>query len=225
MHYRVALDGPAGAGKSSVAKAVAKKLGIVYVDTGALYRTLALFANENGVDCKDEKNVLSILDKAQVELKYVNGAQLVLLNGQDVSSKIRTPEISMGASDISAIPKVREYLLELQRKIARENCVIMDGRDIGTVILPDAEVKIFITASPEIRAKRRYDELIEKGQDVNYDDILKDVLERDYNDSHRAVAPLKQADDAVLFDNSNYDLENSVTEVLNIIKKRIGVES
>ena len=224
MHYCVALDGPAGAGKSTVAKAVAKNLEILYVDTGALYRSLALFAINNNVSCSDEENVLKILDKANVELKYVDKVQRVFLNGEDVSEKIRTPEISMGASDISAIPAVRQFLLDLQRKIARENSVIMDGRDIGTVILPDAEVKIFITASAEIRAKRRYDELIEKGQDVVYEDVLKDVIERDYNDSHRKIAPLKQADDAILLDTSSLSLDESIDAVIEIINNKIKAE-
>ena len=224
MHYCVALDGPAGAGKSTVAKAVAKNLEILYVDTGALYRSLALFAINNNVDCRDEENVLKILDKANVELKYVDKVQRVFLNGEDVSEKIRTPEISMGASDISAIPAVRQFFLDLQRKIAKENSVIMDGRDIGTVILPDAEVKIFITASAEIRAKRRYDELIEKGQDVVYEDVLKDVIERDYNDSHRKIAPLKQADDAILLDTSSLSLNESIDAVIEIINNKIKAE-
>ena len=224
MHYCVALDGPAGAGKSTVAKAVAKNLEILYVDTGALYRSLALFAINNNVSCSNEENVLKILDKANVELKYVDKVQRVFLNGEDVSEKIRTPEISMGASDISAIPAVRQFLLDLQRKIAKENSVIMDGRDIGTVILPDAEVKIFITASAEIRAKRRYDELIEKGQDVVYEDVLKDVIERDYNDSHRKIAPLKQADDAVLLDTSSLSLDESIDAVIEIINNKIKAE-
>ena len=224
MNYRIALDGPSGAGKSTVAKAVAKKLGIVYVDTGALYRTLALYAIRNNVACDKEGEVLPILSGADIQLKYIDGTQCVLLNGEDVSALIRTPEISMGASDISAIPKVREYLLDLQRKIAYENSVIMDGRDIGTVILPDAEVKIFITASPEIRAKRRYNELIEKGQDVVYEDVLKDVIQRDYNDSHRDVAPLKQAEDAVLLDTSYLDLDESINETIKIIKDKLNLE-
>ena len=224
MTYRVALDGPSGAGKSTVAKAVAKKLGIVYVDTGALYRTLALHANNCGVACDDEKNVLDILYTANIELKYIDETQAVFLNGEDVSGLIRTPEISMGASAISAIPAVREFLLDLQRKIAYENSVIMDGRDIGTVIIPDAEVKIFITAAPEIRAKRRYDELIEKGQKVEFDDVLKDVIQRDYNDSHRDISPLKQADDAVLLDTSYLNLEESIDKAIDIIKEKVNYE-
>lgn len=224
MTYRVALDGPSGAGKSTVAKAVAKELGIVYVDTGALYRTLALHATNNNVACDDEKSVLDILHTADIELKYIDGTQAVFLNGEDVSGLIRTPEISMGASAISAIPAVREFLLDLQRKIAYENSVIMDGRDIGTVIIPDAEVKIFITAAPEIRAKRRYDELIEKGQDVTFDDVLKDVIERDYNDSHRKISPLKQAEDAILLDTSFLDLAEAINAAIEIIKQKVNLE-
>ena len=189
----VAIDGPAGAGKSTIAKAVSKELGYIYVDTGALYRTIALAAIRAGVIDNDE-GVVDLLDGISVELKHIDGVQVVTLDGEDVSALIRTPEISMGASRVSAIPKVREFLLDLQRDIAAKNDVIMDGRDIATVVLPNADVKIFLTASAECRARRRYKELIEKGEDVTYQDVLDDVNERDYNDSHRDIAPLKPSE-------------------------------
>lgn len=221
MSINIAIDGPAGAGKSTLAKGVAAKLNYIYVDTGALYRSLALFAKEMNIDCSDEKAVAEIIPKAAVELKFIDGAQRVFLNGNDVSEKIRTSEISMGASAISALPIVREFLFGLQRKIARENNVIMDGRDIGTVVLPDADVKIFLTASPEERAQRRYKELIEKGEKIEYQDVLDDVNARDYNDTHREIAPLKQADDAILFDTTGMTLEQSVAAIFDIINEKL----
>ena len=217
----IAIDGPAGAGKSTISKAVSKELGFIYVDTGALYRAVGYYVVQNGVNTKDEKTVGACLEKISVELKFVNSAQRVFLNGEDVSDFIRTPEISMAASDVSALPCVRKFLFETQQKIARENNVVMDGRDIGTVVLPNADVKIFLTASPEERARRRYDELVLKGQEVNYDDVLKDVITRDYNDSHRDIAPLKQADDAVLIDTTGNTLEKSIEVLLNAIKERL----
>ena len=217
----IAIDGPAGAGKSTISKAVSKELGFIYVDTGALYRAVGYYVVKNGVNTKDEKTVSECLSKISVELKFVNSTQRVFLNGEDVSDFIRTPEISMAASDVSALPCVRKFLFETQQKIARENNVVMDGRDIGTVVLPNADVKIFLTASPEERARRRYDELILKGQEVNYDDVLKDVITRDYNDSHRDIAPLKQADDAVLIDTTGNTLEKSIEVLLNAIKERL----
>ena len=217
----IAIDGPAGAGKSTISKAVSKELGFIYVDTGALYRAVGYYVVKNGVNTKDEKTVSECLSKISVELKFVNSTQRVFLNGEDVSDFIRTPEISMAASDVSALPCVRKFLFETQQKIARENNVVMDGRDIGTVVLPNADVKIFLTASPEERARRRYDELILKGQEVNYDDVLKDVITRDYNDSHREIAPLKQADDAVLIDTTGNTLEKSIEVLLNAIKERL----
>jgi cytidylate kinase len=216
----VAIDGPAGAGKSTIAKAVAKALGYVYVDTGALYRTIALNAVRNNVIDSNEK-IVKLLDDTKVELKYINGVQAVLLNGEDVSNLIRTPEISMGASVVSAISEVRSYLLDLQRDIAKKNNVIMDGRDIATVVLPNAQVKIFLYATPECRAKRRYKELIEKGQDVLYDDVLADVNKRDYQDSHREIAPLKPSEDSIMADTSNYTLEQSIELITNIIKENV----
>lgn len=220
MSIAVAIDGPAGAGKSTIARAAAACLGVIYVDTGALYRSIGLNALRNGVDLTDAKAIENSLDGIKVELSFDSqGAQIVLLNGEDVSSLIRTPEVSMSASKVSAVPAVRAFLLDLQRNMAKTQSVIMDGRDIGTVVLPDAEVKIFLTASPEIRAKRRFDELIEKGQEVKYEDVLADVIERDYNDSHREIAPLKPAEDSKLADTSGLTLEESIELIINIIKE------
>ncbi len=222
MSTAVALDGPAGAGKSSIAKRAAKELGFIYVDTGALYRTIGLAATRAKVDPVDSPEVDALLEKIKVELTFnENGEQIVLLDGEDVSGEIRTPEASMTASKISAIPKVRAYLLDLQRDMAKTNDVIMDGRDIGTVVLPDAQVKIFLTASPEARAGRRYKELIEKGMSVKYEDILSDVIERDYNDTHRKTAPLKAAEDSVTVDTTELDFEQSVEAVISVIKEKI----
>lgn len=222
MSIAVALDGPAGAGKSSIAKRAAAALGYIYVDTGALYRTIGLAATEADVAPADSPELDALLQSIRVELTFNNqGDQAVLLNGTDVSDRIRTPEASMTASKISAIPKVRAYLLDLQRDMAKTDNVIMDGRDIGTVVLPDAQVKIFLTASPEARAGRRYKELTEKGMDVKYEDILSDVLERDFNDTHRAVAPLKPAADSVTVDTTALDFEQSVEAVLAVIKEKV----
>jgi len=222
MSFAVAIDGPAGAGKSTIARAAAKELGFIYVDTGALYRSIGLNALRNNIDINDANKVEKSLATLKVELSFdAQGAQIVLLNNEDVSSLIRTPEVSMAASRVSAIPAVRAFLLDLQRNMAKTQSVIMDGRDIGTVVLPDAEVKIFLTASPEIRAKRRFDELIEKGQEVKYEDVLADVIQRDYNDSHREIAPLKPADDSTLADTSNLTLQESVELIINIIKENL----
>lgn len=216
----VAIDGPAGAGKSTIAKAAAKELGFIYVDTGALYRAVAYNAVKNGV-IDDEQGIISMLDDTKVELKYVESVQSVYLNGEDVSGFIRTPEISMGASKVSAIPQVREFLLNLQREIAKTNNVIMDGRDIATVVLPDAEVKIFLFASPECRAERRYKELVEKGENVSFDDVLKDVNQRDYQDSHREIAPLKPSEESIMADTSELTLQESIDLIVNTIKEKI----
>ena len=216
----VAIDGPAGAGKSTIAKAAAKELGFIYVDTGALYRAVAYNAVKTGA-IDDEQKIINMLDSTKVELKYVNGAQAVYLNGEDVSAFIRTPEISMGASKVSAIPQVRAFLLNLQREIASTNNVIMDGRDIATVVLPNADVKIFLFASPECRAERRYKELIEKGESVSFDDVLKDVNQRDYQDSHREIAPLKPSDDSIMADTSELTLQESINLIVNTIKEKI----
>lgn len=218
----VAIDGPAGAGKSTVARGAAKELGYIYVDTGALYRTVALAAQRNGV-LGNEEAVQDLLGKITVELKFdENSEQKVCLNGEDVSSLIRTPEISMAASKVSQIPAVRAFLLELQRSIARSNNVIMDGRDIGTVVLPDADVKIFLFASPECRAQRRYKELIEKGENVAYEDVLKDVNDRDYQDSHREIAPLKPTEESVMADTTGKALPESIDMIVSVIKEKIN---
>ncbi len=217
----IAIDGPAGAGKSSIAKVLAKRLNFIYVDTGALYRAVGYFVVSKGISTTDAENVCECLKLIDVQLKYVDGQQRVFINDTDVTENIRTAEISMAASNVSAIPKVREFLFDLQQNIAKTNNVVMDGRDIGTVVLPNADVKIFLTASAEERATRRYKELLEKGQNVSFEEVLADVKTRDHNDSTRATAPLKQADDAVLVDTTNLDFEESV-EVLYNIAKRIG---
>ena len=220
---RIAIDGPGGAGKSTVAKAVAAKLGIIYVDTGALYRTIGYYMLQNGISPKDTDAVCSNLSNFTLDMKFENGRQIILLDGKEVGDAIRTPEVSMAASAVSAIPAVREFLLNMQREIAAKNSVIMDGRDIGTVILPNAEVKIFLTASPRARAERRYNELIAKGQSVTYENVYEEMVTRDKNDSTRDIAPCKPADDAVLLDNSDMNLDDSVEAVLkiaNCVKKK-----
>ncbi len=221
MSVNVAIDGPAGAGKSTIARSAAKQLGYIYVDTGALYRTVGLYSIRKGYDTKDAEKVISTLGDIKITLGFQDGEQKVFLNGEDVSEAIRTPEASMGASNVSAIPKVREFLFDLQKNIAKENDCLMDGRDIGTVVLPDAQVKIFLTASPETRAMRRYKELVEKGSDVKYEDVLDDLIKRDYQDTHREIAPLKAADDAVIVDTSNYDFDGSLNAVLNVVKEKL----
>ncbi|CDB23918.1 cytidylate kinase [Clostridium sp. CAG:557] len=215
----IALDGPAGAGKSTIAKAVAKKLSFIYVDTGALYRAIGFYAIKNKISSENE--IISSLKKIKVDLKFENNLQKVFLCDEDISEEIRTPEVSMMASKISAIPAVREFLFDLQQDLAKKNNVIMDGRDIGTVILPEANVKIFLTASSEKRAERRYKELIEKGLQVDYDDILKDIIKRDYDDSNRKIAPLKAAADAIFVDTSAYNLEESINLILTIINNKL----
>ncbi|WP_101909554.1 (d)CMP kinase [Marasmitruncus massiliensis] len=217
----IAIDGPAGAGKSTIARAVAQKLGYLYVDTGALYRAIGLAVFEQGDDTADPDVVIPALKQIKVELRFIDGEQRVFLNGRDVSADIRRNEISMAASNVSAIPAVREFLFELQRSFAKNNHVVMDGRDIGTVVLPHAQVKIFLTASAEERARRRFEELTQKGQQVDYDTLLAEVRQRDYNDSHRAVAPLKQADDAILADTTGNRMEESIEQILKIVEKRL----
>lgn len=222
MPVAVALDGPAGAGKSSIARRAAKALDYIYVDTGALYRTIGLAASRLSVEPVDSAEIDELLGKITIELAFNDdGEQMVLLDGEDVSGFIRTPEASMMASKISAIPQVRAYLLDLQRDIAKKNNVIMDGRDIGTVVLPDAQVKIFLTASPEARAQRRYKELCEKGMNVKYEEILNDVITRDYNDSHRKTAPLKPAEGCVMVDTTELDFEQSVNKIISVIKEYV----
>lgn len=220
----IAIDGPAGAGKSTLARRAATELGFVYVDTGALYRAVALYMLQRGIDVNNAAAVSSVLPMIDVELKYVNGEQRVYLCGENVSSVIRTPEVSMAASNVSAIAKVREFLFDLQQNIAATKNVIMDGRDIGTVVLPEAQVKIFLTASAEERAKRRYDELAAKGVSVVYEEVLADVKLRDYNDSNRPIAPLKPAADAITLDTTGFSLEESSQKLVEIIKNKLGMQ-
>ncbi len=217
----IAIDGPAGAGKSTISKRVAKHLGFIYVDTGALYRTVGLNALRLGLDTKNAEDVIKTLDTVKVSLRFIDGEQRVFLCDEDVSDAIRTPEASMAASNVSAIPAVRDFLFSLQQDIAANSDCIMDGRDIGTVVLPDAKVKIFLTASAEKRAERRYKELTEKGISDTYENVLAEIIQRDYNDSHRETAPLKQADDAILVDTSNLTLDQSFEAVLRTVKERI----
>ena len=221
MMYQIAIDGPSGAGKSSLAKAAAAKLGIVYVDTGALYRTIGYYAVSQGIDPKDAVRVTSLLNNIHIELKFENGTQYVYLNGENLGDKIRRPEISMAASDVSKIPAVREFLLETQKSIARTHSVIMDGRDIGTVILPNADVKIFLFASDEARALRRTKELEAKGMTVSYEDVLREMRERDAQDRNREVAPAVPAEDAIPFDNSAMTVEESIEKLLEIVRERV----
>ena len=217
----VAIDGPVGAGKSTIARAAAKRLGFVYCDTGALYRAIGLHCSRKGTDLKDGTAVAARLPEISLNIRITDGVQRVFLNGEDVSEEIRLPEISMAASAVSAVPEVRAALLDLQRDMAKSQSVIMDGRDIGTVVLPNADVKIFLTARPEIRAKRRYDELAKKGVETTLEEVLADLNKRDYDDSHRAAAPLKQAEDAVLADTSGLDFNDSVDLVCGIIENAL----
>lgn len=220
--YSVAIDGPAGAGKSTMAKAAAKELGFVYVDTGAIYRTVGYHMNLMGIGPKDIDGITRLLDDVNLKLTYdASGTQHMILNGVDVSDEIRTPKMSKIASDISKHKVVRDFLLETQRNVALEQSVIMDGRDIGTVVLPNADVKVFLTASVEIRATRRYKELLEKGEKVTYAEVLKDMEERDFQDIHRAIAPLKCASDAIRLDTGALDLAQSVEALKKLIKDRI----
>ena len=221
--FAVAIDGPGGAGKSTISKEIAKRLGIIYVDTGALYRTVGYYARENGLSVEDSKaseKMTPLLDQINIEIAYVDGAQHVILNGEDLGDKIRTPEMSMYASAVSAIPSVRAFLLETQKDIARKNSVIMDGRDIGTVILPNADVKIYLTASAECRAKRRYDELVAKGQSVVFEDVLREMNERDTQDSTREIAPAQAAEDSILLDNTGMNFEESVEAVIALVREK-----
>jgi cytidylate kinase len=223
-HYSIAIDGPAGAGKSTIARQLAKELGYYYVDTGAIYRTVAYFLDLLGVSPKDVDGVERYIDELTINIEYdEEGKQHMIMNGMDVSDDIRTQDISQKASLVSAHKVVRDVLLDMQRQVAREHNVIMDGRDIGTVVLPKANVKIFLTASAEVRAKRRYDELTAKGQKTTLAQVLKDVQQRDYQDSHREIAPLKQAKDAVLVDTSELDIEGVVAAIKAIIQEKIPV--
>ncbi len=218
----IAIDGPGGSGKSVLAKNLARKLGLVYVDTGALYRTVGLNAYRNGIARDDMDGIVASLSSITVEMKYENGSQRVILSGEDVTELIRTPEISMYASAVSAVPEVRQFLNELQAEMVRRGNVVMDGRDIGTVIMPDADVKIFLFASPENRARRRYDELIAKGQDVTYEDVLSDIIARDTADSTRETAPAIPADDAVMLDNSGFEMADTYRAAVRIINEKTG---
>ena len=221
--YSIAIDGPAGAGKSTIAKALAKELGYHYVDTGAIYRTVAYFLDLWGVSPKDVDAVERYIDELTIKIEYdETGKQHMLMNGMDVTDSIRTQDISQKASLVSAHKVVRDMLLDMQRNVAKEHNVIMDGRDIGTVVLPNATVKIFLTASAEVRAKRRTDELIAKGQQADYEQTLKDIQQRDYQDTHRPIAPLKQASDAVLLDTSDMNIQQVVEAMQKIIKEKIS---
>lgn len=217
----VAIDGPAGAGKSTLSRKTAEKLGFIYVDTGALYRAVGYKFSKMGFDTELDCDIEEVLKTTTVDIRFVNGEQRVFLDGEDVSDGIRTPNASMMASAVSAKPAVRAFLLEMQRKLAKENNVVMDGRDIGTVVLPDATVKIYLTASAKARAERRYKELIQKGTAVTFEEVYDDMVKRDYNDMHREIAPLKQAEDAVLADTTECDLDGSLELILKIIKERI----
>lgn len=217
-YISVAIDGPAGAGKSSVSKAVAKSLGFTYIDTGAMYRSVALFAIENGIDIKNEsEKLINRLDEVKIDISYTEQGQRIFLDGKDISERIRKEDVSVGASDVAVIPQVREKLVEMQRDMAKRANVIMDGRDICSHVLPNAQVKVFLTASAESRARRRYDELCEKGVECDFEKIKADMEYRDKNDSERAVSPLKKADDAVLVDTTALDFEQSVEKIKELV--------
>lgn len=218
----VAIDGPAGAGKSTIARRAAKELGFLYADTGALYRAVGLAVLKEKIDPEDVPAIEELLDRITVTIRFSGGEQRVILSGRDVTGKIRSPEVSMTASQVSKIPEVREFLLSLQRNLAAANNIVMDGRDIGTVVLPNARVKIFLTASAEDRARRRQEEMLRKGQKAEYQDVLNDLMRRDYNDTHRAASPLVPASDSILVDTTGNTLEQSVTELVDIIKKQLA---
>ncbi len=223
-HIAIAIDGPSGAGKSSLAQRCAAAYGFLYVDTGAIYRTVGLAALRRGIDRRDETAVKALLPELEIEMRYNEaGEQRMFLNGEDVSAEIRLPEVSLCASDVSALPAVRAFLLEMQRKMAREHDVIMDGRDIGTVVLPDAELKIFLTASAEARAERRLKELLGKGVEASFEEVLRDIRYRDKQDSGRAAAPLKAAEDAVPVDTTEIDFEASFRLLCAVIRDRLGL--
>ncbi len=224
-HFAIAIDGPSGAGKSTLARRAAAQFGFLYVDTGAIYRTVGLAAHRRGIDCHNEQAVGAILGELDIRMGYNDeGEQRMYLNGEDVSAAIRAPEISICASDVSSLSVVRAFLLEMQRKTARENNVLMDGRDIGTVVLPQAELKIYLTASAAARAERRLKELLAKGVETDFDSVLRDIEYRDYQDTHRDIAPLRQAEDAVLLDTSALDLEQSCQALFDIIRARLPLD-
>lgn len=218
---KIAIDGPAGAGKSTISKRVAKELGYVYIDTGAMYRTVGLKAVRCGIDTTDEKGVSSILPALDIDIRHEGVEQYIYLDGENVSDQIRTPEISMAASNVSAIPAVRVAMVDMQRKLAANHDVVMDGRDIASFVLPDAEIKIFLTASVEARAERRYNELLEKGENVDYEEVKSDMIKRDKNDSSRAVSPLVIAEGATVIDTSHLTLEESVEKVIMHVRSNI----
>ena len=222
--YSVAVDGPSGAGKSTLAKAIAAELHILYVDTGAIYRTIGCYARRQGVDAADTQAVIALLPQVKIEMRYdEQGLQHMLLHGEDVTREIRLPEMSLYASAVSAIPEVRSFLLEMQRDFARRSSVIMDGRDIGTVVLPHADVKIFLQADVAVRARRREKELQERGTPRPFDQVLAEMKERDYNDTHRAAAPLRPAEDAIVVDTSYLDFQQSKEKILEIIREKVGL--
>ena len=218
--FNIAIDGPAGAGKSTIAKKVAKELDFIYVDTGAMYRSMALYLIRKGVKVEEKNKIIELLPEIHVTLAYVEGEQHVYLNQEDVSSLIRNEEVSQMTSSISTIAEVREALLSLQRNLAKENNVLMDGRDIGTCVLPNAELKIYLTASTKVRAKRRYDEMIEKGMECNLKELEASIKERDQRDMNREIAPLKQAEDAVFLDTSDMNIEEVVSAIIRLVKER-----
>ncbi len=219
---KIAIDGPAGAGKSTISKIVSKKLNYIYIDTGAMYRAVALYAIRKGVNTKNADEVSDVLDEIDINIDYKNDAQQIFLNGENVSDMIRTPEVSVGASDVAVITNVRLKLVELQRKLAETKNVIMDGRDIGTYVLPNADVKIFLTATCDERARRRYEELLQKGVNCTFDEVKSDMQYRDKNDSEREFAPLKAADDAVVVDTTGFSQDESVKLITETINKRLG---
>ncbi|MCG8502218.1 MAG: (d)CMP kinase [Firmicutes bacterium] len=219
---KIAIDGPAGAGKSTISKAIAETLDFIYIDTGAMYRTVALKAITNHIDTKDAQAVCSVLDDLNITIRYDKNGQVIFLNGKDVTKEIRTPDVSIGASDVAVIPEVRLKLVQLQRELASDNNVVMDGRDVGTYVLPDADIKIFLTASVDDRAKRRYEEMLEKGCEYSFNEIKKDIEYRDQNDRNRAFAPLKIAEDAVVLDTSGNELHESIEMILKVIMGKMN---
>lgn len=221
----IAIDGPSGAGKSTISRTVAQNLGYLYVDTGALYRTIGLYVLRRGGNPQNEQQVSALLPELKIDMGYENGIQQMFLQGENVTGQIRTSQVSMAASGVSAHSCVRAYLLELQRRLARENNVIMDGRDIGTVVLPKADVKIFLTASSEVRAKRRFDELTAKGEETTFEKVLEDVEKRDYADTHRAISPLVQAEDAIIADTSQLNFSESAALIQKIITEHLSVQN